>query len=73
MDYKTIRDLSFREVALPNLVLPVTSVQPSLTIVAASFSFMMAFGLTWVFQDHLVRSVPPCPISPASLGILNTI
>jgi hypothetical protein len=70
MDYRGIRELSMREVALPNLVLPVTSVQPSLTIIAASLSFLLAFGITWLFQGYVVRATPPCPITPTSLGIL---
>jgi hypothetical protein len=73
MDYRCTRELSMREATLPNLVLPVTSVQPSLTIIAASLSFLLAFGITWLFQGHIVRATPPCPITTPSVGILTPL
>jgi hypothetical protein len=73
MDNRNIRELSLREGALPNLVLPVTSVQPSLTIIATSLSFLLAFGITWLFQGHIVRATSPCLITPSSLGVFSPL
>ncbi|MEB3335397.1 MAG: hypothetical protein VKP70_10470 [Cyanobacteriota bacterium] len=50
-----------------------TCVQPSLTIVAVSISFLLAFGTTCLFQGQVLRAGPHCLVTPPSLGLFHSL
>ncbi len=62
---------SFREAWLPNLVLPVRVLQPSLVLLCITASFLIAFSLTFCFVGNLPKSEQIPSTLPSSLGLIE--
>lgn len=73
MNPKSIKEVTFLEIWLVNLVLPIGNAQPSLVILTVTASFVMAFGLTCCFVGTTPKASLSSQTAAAPLGMVSNL
>lgn len=71
MNPKSVKEVTFLEIWLVNLVLPIGNAQPSMVILTVTASFVMAFSLTFCFVGAPTKASFSTPTPAVQLSMLN--